>query len=348
MMKKVISVLLALVLTLSLASVALAEGKIGVAMPTQSLQRWNQDGENMKKQLEDAGFTVNLQYANNEVATQVSQLENMILDECQLLVVASIDGSALGTVLAQAKEANIPVIAYDRLIMDTDAISYYTTFDNYSVGTIQGNYVKDTLDLDNAEGPFNMEFFAGSPDDNNARFFFQGAFDVLKPYIDSGKLVVKSGQVEFEAIATPSWSSEKAQARMDNLIAANYADGTKLDVVLCSNDSTALGATNSLVAAGFETLPIITGMDCDVANVKNMVKGLQSMSVFKDTRTLAAETVKMVTAIMKGETPETNNTYDNNVFKVPSYLCVPVFADASNYEELLVKSGYYTAEQLAQ
>ncbi|MEG0125071.1 MAG: substrate-binding domain-containing protein, partial [Clostridia bacterium] len=157
-MKKVISVLLALVLTLSLASVALAEGKIGVAMPTQSLQRWNQDGENMKKQLEDAGFTVNLQYANNEVATQVSQLENMILDECQLLVVASIDGSALGTVLAQAKEANIPVIAYDRLIMDTDAISYYTTFDNYSVGTIQGNYVKDTLDLDNAEGPFNMEF----------------------------------------------------------------------------------------------------------------------------------------------------------------------------------------------
>lgn len=348
-MKKAIAVLLALVLTLSLAGAALAEGKVGVAMPTQSLQRWNQDGENMKKELEAAGFEVDLQYANNEVATQVSQLENMILNECKLLVVASIDGSALGTVLAQAKEAGIPVIAYDRLLMDTDAISYYTTFDNYAVGTIQGTYLKDRFDLDNAEGPFNIEFFGGSADDNNARFFFSGAYDVLKPYLDSGKLVCKSGQTDFETIATPSWSSEKAQARMDNLIAAYYSDGTKLDMVMCSNDSTALGVTNSLVNAGFEgdAYPVITGQDCDIANTKNMMKGLQAMSVFKDTRTLAAQTVKMVTSIMNGETPETNNVYDNNVFEVPSFLCTPVFADAGNYQELLIDSGYYTAEQLA-
>ncbi len=348
-MKKTIAVLLALVLTLSLAGAALAEGKVGVAMPTQSLQRWNQDGENMKKELEAAGFEVDLQYANNEVATQVSQLENMILNECKLLVVASIDGSALGTVLAQAKEAGIPVIAYDRLLMDTDAISYYTTFDNYAVGTIQGTYLKDRFDLDNAEGPFNIEFFGGSADDNNARFFFSGAYDVLKPYLDSGKLVCKSGQTDFETIATPSWSSEKAQARMDNLIAAYYSDGTKLDMVMCSNDSTALGVTNSLVNAGFEgdAYPVITGQDCDIANTKNMIKGLQAMSVFKDTRTLAAQTVKMVTSIMNGETPETNNVYDNNVFEVPSFLCTPVFADAGNYQELLIDSGYYTAEQLA-
>lgn len=348
-MKKAIAVLLALVLTLSLAGAALAEGKVGVAMPTQSLQRWNQDGENMKKELEAAGFEVDLQYANNEVATQVSQLENMILNECKLLVVASIDGSALGTVLTQAKEAGIPVIAYDRLLMDTDAISYYTTFDNYAVGTIQGAYLKDRFDLDNAEGPFNIEFFGGSADDNNARFFFSGAYDVLKPYLDSGKLVCKSGQTDFETIATPSWSSEKAQARMDNLIAAYYSDGTKLDMVMCSNDSTALGVTNSLVNAGFEgdAYPVITGQDCDIANTKNMIKGLQAMSVFKDTRTLAAQTVKMVTSIMNGETPETNNVYDNNVFEVPSFLCTPVFADAGNYQELLIDSGYYTAEQLA-
>lgn len=349
-MKKVFAILLALALTLSLVGAAMAEGKVGVAMPTQSLQRWNQDGENMKKELEAAGFEVDLQYANNEVATQVSQLENMILNECQLLVVASIDGSALGTVLAQAKEAGITVIAYDRLIMDTDAISYYTTFDNYAVGTIQGTYLKDRFDLDNAEGPFNIEFFGGSADDNNARFFFGGAYDVLKPYIESGKLVCKSGQTDFETIATPSWSSEKAQARMDNLIAGYYSDGTKLDMVLCSNDSTALGVTNSLVNAGFEgdAYPVITGQDCDIANTKNMIKGLQAMSVFKDTRTLAAQTVKMVTSIMNGETPETNNIYDNNVFEVPSFLCTPVFADASNYQELLIDSGYYTAEQLAE
>lgn len=349
-MKKVFAILLALVLVMSMVGGALAAGKVGVAMPTQSLQRWNQDGENMKKELEAAGFEVDLQYANNEVAMQVSQLENMILNDCQLLVVASIDGSALGTVLAQAKDAGIPVIAYDRLIMDTDAISYYTTFDNYAVGTIQGTYVKDTLDLDNAEGPFSIEFFGGAADDNNARFFFNGAYDVLKPYIESGKLVCTSGQTDFETIATPSWSSEKAQARMDNLISANYSDGAKLDVVLCSNDSTALGVTNSLVNAGFEgdAYPIITGQDCDIANTKNMVKGLQSMSVFKDTRTLASQTVLMVSDIMNGATPETNNVYDNNVFEVPSFLCVPVFADASNYAELLVDSGYYTAEQLAE
>ncbi len=348
-MKKVFAVVLALALVLTMVGSAMAAGKVGVAMPTQSLQRWNQDGENMKKELEAAGFEVDLQYANNEVATQVSQLENMLLNECQVLVVASIDGSALGTVLAQAKEAGVKVIAYDRLLMDTDAVSYYTTFDNYAVGTIQGTYLKDRFDLDNAEGPFNIEIFGGSADDNNARFFFNGAYDVLKPYIESGKLICKSGQTDFETIATPSWSSEKAQARMDNLIAAYYSDGTKLDMVLCSNDSTALGVTNSLVNAGFEgeNFPVITGQDCDIANTKNMIKGLQAMSVFKDTRTLAAQTVQMVSDILSDKEPETNNVYNNNVFDVPSYLCTPVFADASNYESLLIESGYYTADQLA-
>lgn len=347
-MKKILAILLVLVLAMSFTLVASAEGKIGVAMPTQSLQRWNQDGANMKAQLEAAGYEVDLQFANNEVALQVSQLENMIMNGCQALVVASIDGGALGTVLADAKALDIPVIAYDRLIMETDAVSYYATFDNYMVGTIQGEYVVNALDLNNAAGPFNMEFFGGSADDNNARYFYQGAYDVLKPFIDAGKLVVVSGQVEFEKIATPSWSSEKAQARMDNLIAANYTGDVKLDVVLCSNDSTALGVTNSLANAGFEAFPIITGQDCDIANVKNMIAGNQSMSVFKDTRTLAEKVVGMVDALMKGTEPEVNDTetYDNGAAVIPSYLCSPVFADASNYSELLVDSGYYTADQL--
>lgn len=353
-MKKILAIVLSLVLVMALAATACAAGKVGVAMPTQSLQRWNQDGANMKAQLEAAGYEVDLQYANNEVATQVSQIENMILNEVQVLVVASIDGSALGTVLAQAKEAGIPVIAYDRLLTATEAVDYYTTFDNYKVGQIQGQYVIDTLDLANTAKTYTIEFTAGSPDDNNAGLFFAGAFDLLKPYLDSGKLVCVSGQTDFATVATPAWKSETAQARMDNILSAYYPDaltgGQTLDICLCSNDSTALGVTNSLVAAGFttENIPLITGQDCDIANTKNMVKGLQSMSVFKDTRTLAEQTVKMVDSILKGETPELNGEYDNGVKMVQSFNCTPVFADATNYEELLVASGYYTAEQLAE
>ena len=353
-MKKILAIVLSLVLVMACMSVASAAGLVGVAMPTQDLQRWNQDGANMKAQLEAAGYEVDLQYANNDVATQVSQIENMILNEVQVLVVASIDGSALGTVLAQAKEAGIPIIAYDRLLTDTEAVDYYTTFDNYKVGQIQGQYVIDTLDLANTDKTYTIEFTAGSPDDNNAGLFFAGAFDLLKPYLDAGKLVCVSGQTDFATVATPAWKSETAQARMDNILSAYYADaltgGQTLDICLCSNDSTALGVTNSLVAAGFttENIPLITGQDCDKPNVKNMVKGLQAMSVFKDTRTLAAQTVKMVDSILKGETPELNGEYDNGIKAVPSFNCTPVFGDVSNYEALLIESGYYTAEEIAE
>ena len=324
--------------------------KIGVAMPTKDLQRWNQDGENMKKQLEAAGYVVDLQYANNEIATQVSQIENMITSKCDALVIASIDGGSLGTVLKEAKSSGIPVIAYDRLIMDTDAVSYYATFDNYMVGTIQGEYIVNQLDLKNAAGPFNIELFTGSPDDNNARFFFGGAMDILTPYIDSGKLVVVSGQKAFEEVATLNWSTEEAQKRMENLITSNYAKGTKLDVVLSSNDSCAIGISNALVAAGYtgSEFPILTGQDCDIVSVKNILAGTQSMSIFKDTRTLAAKVVEMVSAILKGETVPVNDekTYDNGTGIIPTYLCEPVFADSTNYKELLIDSGYYKEADL--
>ena len=324
--------------------------KIGVAMPTKDLQRWNQDGANMKTQLEAAGYEVDLQYANNEVAQQVSQIENMITNGVDALVIASIDGGSLGTVLADAKKANIAVIAYDRLIMETDAVTYYATFDNYMVGTIQGQYIVDTLDLENQDGPFNIELFTGSPDDNNARYFFGGAMDVLTPYIDNGKLNVVSGQKAFEEVATLNWSTEEAQKRMENLITANYTDGTKLDVVCSSNDSCAIGITNALVNAGFtaDNFPIITGQDCDITSTKNIIAGIQSMSIFKDTRDLAAKVVEMVDAIMKGTEVPVNDTktYDNGVGIVPTYQCAPVFADINNYEELLIDSGYYTADQL--
>ncbi|MCR5108613.1 MAG: sugar-binding protein [Lachnospiraceae bacterium] len=330
------------------APAAAAGTKVGVAMPTKDLQRWNQDGSNMQSQLEEAGYEVDLQYASNDVQTQVSQIENMINGGCNVLVIASIDGESLGTVLETAKAANIPVIAYDRLIMQTDAVSYYATFDNYMVGTKQGQYIIDTLDLDNAEGPFTMEITAGDPGDNNAKFFYNGAMDLLKPYIDEGKIEVKSGQVDFEKVATASWATETAQSRMENILSTNYADGTNLDICLCSNDSTALGVENALAANYTGEYPIITGQDCDVANVKNMIDGKQSMSIFKDTRTLAAQVVKMVGQILSGEEVEVNDTetYDNGKGVVPSYLCEPVFADINNYKELLIDSGYYTEDDL--
>jgi len=346
-MKKILAVLLCAMMLLS-CTAALAE-KVGVAMPTKDLQRWNQDGDNMKALLEEAGYEVDLQFANNDVNTQLTQVQTMVDSDCDVIVIAAIEGSSLGSALESAKAKNIPVIAYDRLLMDSDAVSYYATFDNYKVGTVQGEFVRDALDLDNAEGPFNIEFTAGDPGDNNAGFFFNGAMDVLKPYIESGKLVVPSGQTEFEQVATPTWKTDVAQARAEDILASNYADGTELNAWLCSNDSTALGVTNALEANYVGNWPIITGQDCDIQNTKNMIAGKQAMSVFKDTRTLAAQVVKMVGQILKGEEVEVNDTetYNNNVKVVPSFLCAPVFANADNYQELLVDSGYYTADQLA-
>ncbi len=325
-----------------------AGGKVGVAMPTKDLQRWNQDGANMEKELKAAGYEVDLQYASNDVQTQVSQIENMINGGCSVLVIASIDGDSLGTVLAQAKEKNIPVIAYDRLIMNTDAVSYYATFDNYMVGTKQGEYIRDQLKLDTEAGPFNIELVTGDPGDNNAKFFFNGAMDVLNPYIEEGKLVVKSGQTKFDECATAEWSSANAQSRAENILSSFYADGSNLDAWMCSNDSTAQGIVAALDANYSGTWPIVTGQDCDIVSVKNMIAGKQSMSIFKDTRTLASQVVKMVGQILSGQEVEVNDTttYDNGTGVIPSFLCEPVFADINNYKELLIDSGYYTEDQL--
>ena len=356
-MKKIIAVLLA---GLMLAPSVFAAKKIskktpiGVSMPTKDLQRWNQDGANMKAQLEKAGYKVDLQYAANDIPTQVSQVENMITGGCKVLVIAAIDGSSLSNVLETARKKKVQVIAYDRLIMDSKAVSYYATFDNYKVGTIQGEYLVDKLGLKSRtkDNPAYMEFFTGDPGDNNINFFFGGAMDVLKPYLDKGVIVCPSGQTAKAQAATLNWSTEEAQKRMENLVTSNKygPKGTKLDAVYCSNDSTANGVTNALLSAGYtaENFPIITGQDCDIVSVKNMLKGTQAMSIFKDTRTLAAKVVEMVDAIMNGKTPAVNDTktYDNGTGVIPSYLCEPVFGTKDNYKSLLVDSGYYTEAQL--
>ncbi len=354
-MKRILSLLLTLALITSMLLIGgcgTSNSKmVGVAMPTKSLQRWNQDGENMKKALEAAGFTVVLEYANDKVDQQVTQIENMITKGCKVIVIASIDGTALKGVLASAAKEGIKVIAYDRLIRDSGDVDYYATFDNYLVGKIQGDYIVKTLGLDAGKGPFNMEAFGGSPDDNNAYFFNQGAMDVLQPFLDNGMLVCVSGQLKMEQIAIQGWKPEGAQARMDNLLTANYSD-KKLDLVLSPNDSLAQGVVASLKGAGYGTadkpFPVLTGQDCDTINVKMMINGEQSMSIFKDTRTLADQVVKMTTAIMNTTEVPVNDTktYDNGVKIVPSFLCEPVFADKDNYKKILVDSGYYTADQL--
>jgi len=353
-MRKTISMLLVLVMLLSFAFTGCSSNEdniIGVAMPTQSLQRWNQDGANMKAKLEEAGYKVILEYADNKVDQQVSQIENMITRGAKVIVVASIDGTALKGALAQAAKEDVKIIAYDRLIRDSENVDFYATFDNYLVGQIQGEYIIESLALESGAGPFNMEVFGGSPDDNNAYFFNGGAMDTLKPYIDNGQLVINSSQTDMEQIAIQGWKSEGAQSRMDNLLTAFYSD-KNVDVVLSPNDSLAQGIVASLKAAGYgsadKAYPVLTGQDCDTTNVKMLLAGEQSMSIFKDTRTLADQVVNMVSAIMDEKTVPVNDTetYNNGVKVVPSFLCEPVFADINNYKELLIDSGYYTEDQI--
>jgi putative multiple sugar transport system substrate-binding protein len=339
------------------STAAAAGGLIGIAMPTKSLERWNNDGSHLEDLLKKAGYTTSLQYADNKVDQQITQLQNMINQNPKVIVVASIDGTALGPVLAQAKAKKISVIAYDRLINGTADVDYYATFDNYKVGQLQGQFIETQLGLKDGKGPFNLEPFAGSPDDNNAKFFFSGAWDVLKPYIDKGQLVVPSGKApasdaDWTKIGIQGWKSETAQSEMDNRLNSFY-QGKKVNVVLSPNDSLALGIEQSLESQGYKAgtdWPIVTGQDADKANVKNMLVGKQSMTVWKDTRTLGDQVAKMVDQIVKGEKVNVNDekTYDNGKKVVPTYLLPPqvVTNDKADITKSLVDSGFYKAADL--
>lgn len=338
------------------AKPAAAGGKVGVAMPTQSSERWINDGANMKSQLEALGYEVDLQYAEDDVQMQVSQLENMIASGVNCLVIAAIDSGALVNVEAQAKEAGIPIIAYDRLLMDTDAVSYYATFDNKGVGTAIGEYIKEKKDLDAAKAAgesYTIEFFMGSPDDNNALFLYNGLMEVLQPYLDDGTLVCKSGRTSFEDTCILRWSQETAQQNCENYLTGFYADD-KLDICASAFDGFAYGCKAALEGAGYvvgsEGWPMITGQDAELMATKNIISGAQTMSIYKDTRLLAEKCVKMVQAVLEGAEPEINDTeqYNNGKIVVPSYLCTPIAVDAENYQEIIVEGGYYTEEQLAQ
>ncbi|PZG02619.1 multiple monosaccharide ABC transporter substrate-binding protein [Micromonospora deserti] len=332
---------------------------VGVTMPTKSSERWISDGENVKKQLEALGYKVDLQYAENDIPTQVNQLENQITKGAKLLIVASIDGTALTTQLQQAKDNNISVIAYDRLIRNSPNVDYYATFDNFKVGVQQATSLLVGLKVLNpdgspgaAKGPLNIELFAGSPDDNNATFFFNGAMSVLQPHIDKGTLVVKSGQQEFKTVAILRWDPATAQKRMEDLLTSTYTGGATVDGVLSPYDGLSIGILSALKSNGYGTAgqpyPIVTGQDAELASVKSIIAGEQYSTIYKDTRELAKVTVQMADAVLKGDKPQVNNDkdYDNGVKVVPSYLLQPVIVDKSNYRKTLLDTGYYTDAQL--
>ena len=325
--------------------------KVGVAMPTQSSERWINDGSNMKAKLEDLGYEVDLQYAEDDVQAQVSQIENMIASGVNCLVIASIDSSALVNVEKQAKDAGIPIIAYDRLLMDTDAVSYYATFDNKGVGTAIGKYIEEKKDLANATESYTIEFFMGSPDDNNAHMLYAGLMEVLQPYLDNGTLVCKSGRTSFDDTCILRWSQETAQQNCENYLTGFYAD-EDLDICATAFDGFAYGCKAALESAGYTDAnwPLITGQDAELMATKNIIAGSQTMSIYKDTRLLADKCVTMVQAVLEGAEPEINDTeqYNNGVITVPSYLCTPVAVDKDNYQEIIVGGGYYTEEQLAE
>ena len=327
------------------------KGLVGVSMPTKSSARWIDDGNNMVKELKAAGYSVDLQYAEDDIPNQLAQIENMVTKGVKVLVIASIDGTTLSDVLQKAADKGVKVIAYDRLIKKSKNVDYYATFDNFQVGVLQATSLVDALKLKEGKGPFNIELFGGSPDDNNAFFFYNGAMSVLDPYIKSGKLVVRSKQMGMDKVGTLRWDGAVAQARMDNLLSAFYGK-EKVHAVLSPYDGLSIGILSSLKGVGYCTAqqpcPFVSGQDAEVPSVKSIIKGEQYSTIFKDTRELAKVTVKMVDAVMSGKTPEVNDTktYNNEVKVVPSYLLKPVPVDKSNYEKVLVGSGYYKAEQL--
>jgi putative multiple sugar transport system substrate-binding protein len=355
--KKFLAVLLLMVMVFSMTACSSStegsgdKGYVGIAMPTKSSERWISDGKFMKQEFEKRGYKVDLQYAEDVVENQVSQIENMITKGVNILVVASIDGEALTNVLDKAHKQKIKVIAYDRLIKKTKYVDYYATFDNFKVGVLQGSYIEEKLGLKDGKGPFNIELFGGSPDDNNAYFFFDGAMSVLKPYIESGKLVVRSGQTKFEQGATLRWDGATAQSRMDNLLSAHYSS-EKVDAVLSPYDGISIGILSSLKGVGYGTaskpLPVVTGQDAELASVKSIIADEQTQTVFKDTRELAKKSVEMAEAVLKGKKAEVNDTktYDNGVKVVPAYLLQPVSVDKTNYKSILVDSGYYSEKEL--
>jgi putative multiple sugar transport system substrate-binding protein len=354
-MKKLLSLILACMMILlalsgcaSTAAGTSAKTKVGLAMPTKEQPIWIAQGERLKEAFEAAGYEVVLEYAEDVAERQITQIENMLLKGCKYLIIASVDGYAVSDVVKKAKESGATVIASDRLIMNTADVDYYMTFDLVRMGEIQGEYIESALGLKDGKGPFTLEIFSGSPDDPNSIPFYDGAMSVLKPYIDSGKLVVKSGQIGLDVTGTLKWDSATAQSRMDNIISSYYND-ENLDAVLVAADCLALGVISSLNSLGYgsadKPFPVITGQDSELTAIKYILEGKQSMTVFLDAKLLSEKMLALVNDLEAGKTITQDTTYNNGAKDVPTLLYDPVLITKDNYQ-LLIERGFYTQDDL--
>lgn len=329
-------------------------GRIGISMPTQSSQRWIIEGNEMKDQLEAMGYTVDLQYGEDLVDHQINQIENMLTKEIDVLIVGAIDSGAMTDIVKKVKDSGALVIAYDRLLMNTENVDYYATFDSIRIGELQGGYIVEKLGLEEGKGPFNIELFAGSLDDNNTALYWEGAMNKLSPYIDSGMLVVKSGQTDMNQCATLRWDGAEAQKRMDNILSSAYSDGSHVDAVLSPYDGISIGVISSLKAIGYGSedmaFPVITGQDAEIPSIKSILAGEQTQTVFVNVKNLAAVAVTMADQHLSGEEVEVNmvDYYDNGVKKVSGMAIDATSLDIDNAVEELVGSGYYTEEQIME
>ncbi|GKQ36816.1 multiple monosaccharide ABC transporter substrate-binding protein [Streptomyces sp. A012304] len=325
-------------------------GTIGIAMPTQASERWLTDGKSVVDDLQARGYKTKLVYGEDNPKTQVSQIANLIEQGVDALIIAAIDNKSLNGVLKQAADADIPVISYDRLILGTENVDYYVSFDNEMVGLVQGDYIIDKLGLEDGKGPFNIELFAGSPDDNNTKYFFEGAMQLLEPYLDNKQLVVRSRQTELNDVTTLRWDGPTAQKRMKAILDESYKDA-EVDAVLSPYDGISLGILSALKSDGYgsdgKPYPVITGQDAELPSIKSIIAGQQSQTVYKDVRKLAEVAASMVHDILNDRRPRVNNRtdYDNGVKDVPAYLLQPTSIDKTNYD-VLVQEDYYTADEL--
>ena len=317
----------------SSASGFAADATIGVALPQKTSENWVLAESLFNTQLAAAGFKADVQFANGGVSEQQNQIQAMITKGAKVIVVGAIDGSQLGTQLKAAKDAGAQVIAYDRLVKNTDAVDYYVAYDNRKVGQLQGQALLDGMAKKKPNGPYNIELFAGSPDDANAQVFFDGAMDVLKPKIADGTLVVTSKQADFQQVVTQGWKAENAQKRMDTLLTASYTSAT-LDGVLSPNDTLGRAIITSVKAAG-KPVPVVTGQDSEVESVKSIMAGEQYSTINKDTRNLVKDTITMLTALQKGQKPKVTDekSYNNGVKVVPANLLAPVIVTKENAKE---------------
>ena len=363
-MKKVLALVLAAIMILSLAACAApaaapaadaaAEGgkkvqKIGLCMPTKEQTIWSMQGDRLKEALEGAGYEVLMEYAEDDSAKQNMQIENMITKGVDMLVIAAVDCGALTEVCEKAKAEGIYVIADDRAITNTEAVDYYVTCDYNRLAEMQGQYIVDKLDLDNTDETYTMEIFSGSQDDTNSVIFYDGQMRILQPYVDKGQIIIKSGQNSAAETAIQSWDSAKAQARMDNLLSGFYSD-EPLDICLATSDCLTIGCISSLESMGYGPdktypYPLTTGQDAELAAIKNIVAGKQTMTVFIDATLLAELMVGVVDAINNGKEITPDGEYDNGVIKIPSLYYDPYLIDATNVDHL-IDVGFYTKEEI--